>query len=120
MFTFGIICVNSSLPLQDNKKLSVTYRVEAGCLGPDGVNHIAEFCKFAQLALQTLDSDFVLWNIVHRNDKTLPETQYKVDGKIMNHYQAEKYLAVFGKSLDEFEGHLSEELTTLIHQFRSQ
>jgi hypothetical protein len=105
------------LPLQEDKKLIVTYRVEAGCLGPDGKNYIAEFCKFAQLALRTLDSDYIAWNIVHRKDKTLPEMQYDVIGKRMNHYQAEKYLAVFDKSLDEFEGHLSDKLTTLIHKF---
>lgn len=111
--------MKKSLPLQENKKLSVTYRVEAGCLGPDGTSHIAKFCKFAQLALQTLDSDYIAWNIVHREDKTLPEMQYNVMGKMMNYQQAEKYLAVFGKSLDEFEGHLSDQLTNLIHRFMS-
>ena len=43
--------------------------------------------------------------------------QYSVLGKVINHYQAEKYLAVFGQSLDEFECHLSDQITTLIHQF---
>ena len=111
--------MKNSLPLQENRKLSVTYRVEAGCLGPDGKSHISEFCKFAQSALQTLDSDYIAWNIVHRKDKTLPEMQYNIFGKIMNHYQVEKYLAVLGKNLDEFEGHLSDQLTVLIHQFMS-
>jgi len=112
--------MKKSLPLQENKKLSVTYRVEAGCLGPDGKNHITEFCKFAQSALQNLDSNYIVWNIIHRNDKTLPEMEYQVLGKIINHFQAEKYLTVFGKSLDEFEGHLSDQLTTLIHQFMNR
>ena len=109
--------MKDSLPLQEDKKLSVTYRVEAGCLGPDGKNHISEFCKFAQLALRTLDSDYIVWHIVHRKDKTLPEMQYNLVGKIMNHNQAEKYLAVFDKSLDEFESHLSDKLTILINKF---
>ena len=73
--------MKNELPLTENRKLSVTYRVEAGCLGPDGVNYIADFCKFAQSALQTLDSDYIVWLIVHRKDKTLPETQYSVVGK---------------------------------------
>ena len=110
--------MKNSLPLQDDRKLSVTYRVEAGCLGPEGTKHIAEGGKFSQLALQTLDSDYIVWNIVHRKDKTLPEMQYNVLGKVMNHYQAEKYLAIFGKSLDEFECHLSDRLTTLIHKMK--
>lgn len=108
------------VPLQEDKKLSVTYRVEAGCLGPDGTNYIVDFCKFAQSALQTLDSDYIAWNIVYRKDKTLPEMEYSVVGKKMSYHQAEKYLAVFGKSLDEFEGRLSDLLTTLIHKFMSR
>lgn len=109
--------MKESLPLPEDKKLSVTYRVEAGCLGPDGENYIAEFCKLAQLAFQTLDSDYIDWNIVHRKDKTLPEMEYNVAGKRMNHDQAEKYLTVFDKSLDEFEGRLSDKLTILIDRF---
>lgn len=109
--------MKNELPLKENRKLSVTYRVEAGCLGPDGENYIADFCKFAQSALQTLDSDYIVWLIVHRKDKTLPETQYSVTGKKVTHDQAEKYLAVFGKNLDEFEEHLSDQLTTLVDQF---
>ena len=35
----------------------------------------------------------------------------------MSYDQAEKYLAVFGKKLDEFEEHLSDQLTTLVDQF---
>ncbi|MFT5757947.1 MAG: hypothetical protein ACI9LM_002684 [Alteromonadaceae bacterium] len=107
------------LPLHEDKKLSITYRVEAGCLGPDGLNYIADFCKFSQAKLQTLDSDYIAWNIVHREDKTLPEMQYNLAGKIINSYQADKYLSVFGKTLDDFECNLNDHLTTLIHQFMS-
>jgi hypothetical protein len=106
-----------SLPLPENKKLSVIYRVEPGCLGPEGESHIVMFCKFAQSALKTLDSHYIAWNIVARNDKKLPEMEYNLAGKKMNHTQSEKYLAVFNKSLDEFEGHLSDKLTILIDQF---
>ncbi len=109
--------MKDELPLPADKKLCVTYRVESGCLGPEGESYIAEFCKFAQTELLTLDSDYVVWNIVARNDKALPEMQYNVVGKKMNHVQAEKYLAVFGKSLDEFECHLSDKLMTLINEF---
>jgi len=111
--------MKNALPLPEDKKLSVTYRVEIGCLGPKGKNHISEFCRFAQTELRSLDSDYVVWNIVPRNDKTLVEMQYNVIGKQMNHAQAEKYLSVFNKSLDEFEGHLSDKLTSLINEFMS-
>lgn len=106
-----------SLPLPESKKLTVTYRVESGCLGPEGKSKIVDFCQFAQKELEPLDSDYVHWNIVPREDKSLPEMQYNVVGKKMNHAQAEKYLAHFGKSLDEFESHLCEKLAVLIDAF---
>ena len=121
----GISFMNNSLPLPEDKKLSVTYRVEPGCLGPEGKTKIDEFCDFAQRELRSLDSDYVssnyvFWIIVPRSDKTLPEMQYSVVGKRMNHSQAEKYLAVFDKSLDEFEGYLGDKLATLIDEFMGQ
>ncbi|WP_144395081.1 hypothetical protein [Pleionea sediminis] len=111
--------MKSSLPLSEDKKLAVTFRVEPGCLGPQGKSFIDDFCAFAQKNVQTLDSDYVIWNIVPRNDKTLPEIEYYVLGKRMNHEQAEKYLSLFSKSLDEFEGHLDDKLANLIEEFAS-
>ena len=116
---FEMSFMNNLTPLHEDKKLSVTYRVEAGCLGPDGLNYITDFCKFAQAELQTSDSAYIAWNIVHREDKTLPEMQYNLAGKTMNNHQAEKYLSIFGKTIDEFEDNLNDQLTTLIHQFMS-
>lgn len=106
-----------SLPLAENKKLTITYRVEPGCLGPDGASLIDEFCAYAQKAVESLDSDYMVWNIIPRNDKKLPEIQYNVLGKKMNYDQADKYLAIFNKSLDEFEGHLNDNLANLIEEF---
>lgn len=111
--------MNNLLPLHDDKKLAITYRVEAGCLGPDGLNYITDFCDFAQSELQALHSDYILWNIVHREDKTLSEMQYSLVGKNINVHQAEKYLSIFGKTLDDFECYLGDHLTTLIRQFMS-
>lgn len=109
--------MKDSLPLPESKKLTVTYRVEPGCLGPQGEDFIDEFCVFAQKSVESLDSDYVIWSIIPRNDKTLPEVQYNVLGKKMNHVQADKYLDVFGKSLDDFEVHLDDRLVNLIDEF---
>jgi len=109
--------VKNALPLQQEKKLVVTYRVESGCLGPQGESHISKFCGFAQSKLRTLDSDYVVWNIEPRDNKTLPEMQYSVLGKRITHAQAEKYLSVFGEKLDEFECHLSDKLACIIDEF---
>jgi hypothetical protein len=109
--------MNESLSLQEGEKLSVTYRVEPGCLGPEGINHIAKFCDFSQVQLQTLDADYVIWNIVPRTDKSLPEMDYCVVGKKISFSQAEKYLALLDQSLEDFEGRLSDRLASLIDEF---
>ena len=67
--------MKSSLPLSEDKKLSVIFRVEPGCLGPDGKRYVSEFCSFAQSELRSLDSDYIAWNIIPRKDKKLPEMQ---------------------------------------------
>ena len=104
--------MKDSLPLSEDKKLSVIYRVEPGCLGPLGKSHISEFCNSAQTELSSLASDYIIWNIVPRNDKSLPELQYTLAEKRISHSQAEKYLAFFGEILDEFEGELADKLET--------
>ncbi len=109
--------MNTSSSLPEDKKLCVIYRVEPGCLGPEGKNHISKFCSFAQSELRSLDSEYVVWHIIPREDKALPEMQYNFVGKLITHSQAEKYLALFDKKLDEFEGHLCEKLATLINEF---
>jgi hypothetical protein len=103
--------------LDNHKKLAVTYRVESGCLGSSGASLVDDFCAYAQQEIQGLDANYVVWMITPRTDKALPEMQYQVLGKRMNHDQVGRYLQLFNKSLDEFESHLIEKLTQLIHQF---
>ena len=105
------------LPLPLYKKLTVTFRVEPGCLGPDGIDHIEGFCKFAKKEVALLNSDFVRWVITPRYDKSLLETEYKTNNKRLAHDKAEKYLRVFGKELDDFEEHLQDKLSVLIDQY---
>lgn len=105
------------LPLPFDKKLTVIFRVEPGCLGPDGIDHIEGFCKFAKAEVLTLDADFVSWEIIPRYDKTLAETEYKINEKRLTHDKLEKYLGVFAKQPDEFEEHLHEKLSVLIDQY---
>ncbi len=106
--------MTTNLPLSDEKKLTVIYRVEPGCLGPDGENLIGEFCSFAQAQIKQLDTDFIHWHLVPRNDKALPEMQYKINNKTLSHNKAVKYLAAFDRQLDDFEDHLNEKLADLI------
>lgn len=106
-----------TLSIPDSKKLLVTYRVEPGCLGPNGANVVIGFCRFVQEEIRSLDENFVSWNILPRDDKKLPEMEYQILGKKMSHTQAEKYLERFGKSLDEFETALISKLAELIDQY---
>ena len=96
---FEINCMKDLLPLHDDKKLAVTYRVEAGCLGPDGLNYISDFCNFAQSELQILDSDYIIWHIVHRLDKALPEIQYGLVGKTINSHKLKNLCLYLGELL---------------------
>lgn len=105
------------LPKLQGKKLTVTYRVEPGCLGPDGKDKIDEFCIYAQLQVLLLDLDYVNWNIIPRNDKSLPELEFDLDGKRMSDSQAERYFSLFGKSVDDFDASLSDELSIFIDGF---
>lgn len=106
---------NQALP--DHQKLTVTYRIEPGCLGPEGSSHVDAFCVFAQERVVDLDADFIFWNITPRNNKKLAEMEYSVAKKQLSHDKADKYLQVFGKSLDEFEDHIQGECVGLINQY---
>ena len=109
--------MTDNLNLPDDRKLSITYRVESGCLGPDGINIIDNFCSAAQEEFESLDAGFVKWYIVPRNDKSLPEIQFNVLGKMLTEAQAEKYLTAFKKNLGDVEEHLSDKIATLIDGF---
>jgi translation initiation factor 2 alpha subunit (eIF-2alpha) len=106
-----------NLPLPLYKKLTVIFRVEPGCLGPDGIDHIEGFCKFAKKKVTDLDADFVRWVITPRYDKSLAETEYNINNKLLDHAKAEKYLRVFNKELNNFEEHFQDTLSILIDEY---
>ncbi|MCF6282620.1 MAG: hypothetical protein L3J28_10520 [Candidatus Polarisedimenticolaceae bacterium] len=109
--------MKENLPLPEDKKLVVVCRVEAGCLGAKGGDHIEAFCHFAQKEYAALGSDYIRWEIVPRHDKSLPEMQYRVNEKKISRDQAAKYLNVFKKKLGEFEDHMHDKLGGLIEQY---
>jgi len=105
------------LPLKEEQKLTVLCRIEAGCLGPDGEDHIDEFCAFGQPLVAPIDADFVLWKLAPRHDKMLAEMHYSINGKELNHVKAEKYLRLFSKNLNTFEEHLNDKLAQIIDDY---
>ncbi|WP_299199128.1 hypothetical protein [uncultured Amphritea sp.] len=108
------------MPLSEEKKLLVIYRVEAGCLGPEGGSLVVAFCDFAQQSIQSLDSDLISWNIIPRNSKTDPEIEYNVVGKRISYAQATRYIELFGRTFDGFEAHLSERIAHYIEDFMNR
>ncbi|MBV7316353.1 hypothetical protein [Shewanella sp. NIFS-20-20] len=98
-------------------QLSVLCRVEPGCLGPNGLDHIEEFCLLANRAIPQMSSGFALWQFTPRYDKSLPELQYLLNDKVLTQVQAERYLELNHYELDEFEEKLHERLSKLINQY---
>lgn len=97
------------------QRLTIVFRVEAGCLGPQGGDHVRPFCTFAQPALAARDAGLIDWQVVPRDDKSEPEIQYLVAGRPLSTDQAGRYLALFGRDRaafeDDLEGHIAELIT---------
>jgi hypothetical protein len=109
--------MKNNLPLVAEKKLTVLFRLEPGCLGPEGESHIEKFCQLAQSEFASLFSDFVHWDIIPRNDKTLPEMQYMIGGRKLSQDKATKFLALFDVNLPEFEQELHKNLALCIDRY---
>lgn len=108
--------MKKNLPLPQDKKLTVVVRVEPGCLGADGDKLVEEFCRVAYTEFESIDSDFINWEVVPKFDKSLPEIQYKTINKTLSNDQAEKYLAFFDRNLIKFEEYANDKFIGLIEQ----
>jgi hypothetical protein len=109
--------MSNAQPLKADKKLSVTYRIEPGCLGPEGDTHVVAFCDVAQKAFEGVNANYINWCIEPRDDKSLPEMEYSTMGKKMSDSQADKYLTLFDQGLDAFEMALGKKMAALINEF---
>jgi len=105
------------MPFSHDSKLIVLCRVEPGCLGPDGKDHIENFCLFAQKAMPLISPTFVSWSIVPRYDKTLPEIQYQVNDRKLTYAQFEKFMEMIDKDPTEFSTQLDDNLAGLIDRY---
>ncbi|VAW58148.1 hypothetical protein MNBD_GAMMA11-859 [hydrothermal vent metagenome] len=106
--------------LSDDRKLNVIFRIEPGCLGPEGGKLIDDFCRSAQTQIEHASDHFTSWNklvicqLAPGNNKALPEVQYKINNKALSSEKAEKYLSAFGMQLNDFEHDLNEKVVDLI------
>ena len=109
--------MKSDTIVADDKKLTVLFRVEPGCLGPEGKLHVEKFCDFAQQELANTCANFVIWEIVPRHDKSLSELQYLINNISLSNDQATQYLRMFNMTRDEFGNMLQDKLAQLIDSF---
>jgi len=109
-----------NVPLEQNKKLTVIYRLEPGCLGPQGPDHINDFCSFAQEKVQSVHSDMIIWKILPRNDKSLPEIEYKLNNKKLSREKAGRFLIIFDREIEVFEESFHEKIAELIETYFEQ
>lgn len=103
------------LPLY--KKLSILIRLEPGCLGPDGKNHIEVFCSDAKPKLKSFHGGIIRWNIEPRYDKSLPEIEYQLHKETVSNKQLEDFFTEFDIALGDFEEALDERLAELIEHY---
>ncbi|QYJ84540.1 hypothetical protein K0I73_09600 [Shewanella mesophila] len=105
--------------LDNDKKLVILCRIEPGCLGPDGIDHIADFCRYANQALKGEGNHFVKWLPLPRYDKSLAEIEYSVGDKGLSRAQATAYLQVFNRDLAQFEEQFHDLLALMINRYLS-
>lgn len=98
-------------------QLEVIYRLEPGCLGPDGAAYIEEFCQFAQPLVASQAPAFMRWQLTPRMDKSLPELQFTFAGRALNDSQAQRLLASYQLELDDLVEELNQNLTFIIDQY---
>lgn len=106
-------------PLPVERKLTVIVRVEPGCLGPEGMSHIENFCEFVYSKESSLGYHFVNWAFIPRHDKSLPEFEFQIDNRKISPEMADKYLQIFFKDLDSFEDELHDHLANYITEFHA-
>ena len=110
--------INTSVPQE--KKLTIIFRVESGCLGPTGHEHVDAFCVYAQKAVESTHSNFIHWQITPRNNSSEDEMEYIINGKKLSDEQAKKYMALFDTDFDEFDHEFHDKITVLIEQYLGQ
>lgn len=100
-----------------DQKLIVECRIEAGCLGPSGADHIADFCDFARDKFSLDGHEQLDWQLVPRENVEQAEVQYRLAGKRLSAQQAKKYLSLLGIDITDLETQIDDKLVTLIEQY---
>ena len=100
------------MQITDDKKLRLMYRVEPGCLGPEGAEYIEDFCRYANKHIKS--PYYAQFVFLPRYDKQKDERQYSVKSRNLSQLQVRKYFSHFEIDMDGFEEQLDELLTKAI------
>lgn len=106
--------------MSETQKLTLVFRVEPGCLGPEGITYIEDFCQFAQNKLKDYQAEYLITEILPRFDKSISEIIYKINNKTLTQAQASTYLDLFNKETISLEEDLQEKIAELIEEFTAQ
>lgn len=106
--------------LPEDRKLTITYRVEPGTLGPDGASHIEAFCQFLTERLQGFYPEVIQLKVVPRYDKQRPEKQFSIANKQISLTQATVYLDTLALDIDQIDDELDEQTSQLVDDFFQQ
>jgi len=101
----------------EERKMRVLFRIEPGSLGPDGAEHVVEFCLFAQAQFQACSVYYLNWVIEPRFDKKLKEMNFELGSKELDKAQVDKYFAFFGENYAHFVEQLENNLEAMIDQY---
>ena len=80
-------------------RLTIQIRIEPGCLGPDGKQHIDTFCTAASRVFAAIEPGRISWVLLPRHDKQLPEQEFLIEGRKLSEAQAGLLLQRMGASL---------------------
>ena len=109
--------MSNTFSIPEDRKLTIVCRVEPGCLGPQGAEHVVEFCHFSQQKFQAIEADIINWDIMPRYDKSQAELQYKINNKVLSQDKAEKYFRLFEKDIATIENISNEMIADLIDEY---
>lgn len=98
-------------------ELILLYRVEPGCLGPDGLNHVEAFCRFSNAQRRPSDWPALRWHFTPRYDKSLPEIEFRWHEKPLRTAQVEQILSRLQTNLERVEAEMGEKTAELIELF---
>jgi hypothetical protein len=95
--------------------LELRFRLEPGCLGPDGKHYIEAFCQLINRLHFSVSG--IQLSVFPRYDKSLSESEFLLEGKLISSSQAQKLLSLTQHSITDIEDSIDDFITTKIEQF---